>query len=75
METKHLSTNQYQKNIASKKKITKKKQFFFVRRFYTLHEQNLSNLRPVLSITFPPRIPKIKKILTLDFGKWGQKDI
>ena len=32
---------------------------FFARQFYTLYEQNLSNLKPLLSITFPPRIPKI----------------
>jgi hypothetical protein len=24
---------------------------------------------------FSPRIPKIQKVRTLDFGKWGQKDV
>ena len=38
---------------------------FFVRRFYTLYEQKCSNVRPLLSITFPQWFRKSKK-----FGHW-----
>ena len=35
------------------------------RRFYTVYEQKFSNLRPLLSITFPQGFRKSKK-----FGRW-----
>ena len=38
---------------------------FFAQRFYTLHEQTYSNLRPPLSISFPQGFRKSKK-----FGHW-----
>ena len=47
---------------------------FFAAAIYTLFELKVSNLRPLLFITFSPRIPKILKVWTLDFWKWGQKD-
>ena len=41
------------------------KQTLFPRRFYTLYEQKLLNLRPLLSITVPQGFRKSKK-----FGHW-----
>ena len=32
-------------------------------------------LHPLLSITFPQGFQKFKKVGTLDFRKWGQKDV
>ena len=37
-----------------------KKNFFFAWQFYTLYKQNFSNLRPLLSITFPEGFQKSK---------------
>ena len=56
-----------------KKKNNTQQNTFLPRQFYTLYEQQFSNLRPLLSIIFFPKIPKIKKVCTLEFGKWGQK--
>ena len=75
-ETKHLltdadgSTNT--RNPASKAKFAKK-QTFFVRQFYTIYKQKFSNLRPLLSITFPQEFQKSKKFGHLTSGSWGKK--
>ena len=61
------------KNSASKAKFAKK-HFLFAWQFYTYYEQKLSNLRPLLLITFSKN-PKIWKVWTFDFGTWGQKDV
>ena len=46
------------------KKICKK--LFSPRQFYTLYEQKFSNLRPLLSLTFPQGFRKSRK-----FGHWA----
>ena len=38
-----------------------KQTFFFVRQFYTLYEQKTSNIRQILSISFPQGFQKPKK--------------
>ena len=43
-------------------------------RLYTLYHEKLSNLRPLLSITLPPRILNLQNFWTSNFGKGGQKD-
>ena len=43
-------------------------------RFYTLYEQKFSNLRPLLSITFPKGFRKSKKIGHWTLGK-GEKNV
>ena len=57
-ETKHLSTNAdsstHTKKILLARLISpKKKKLFFVQRVFTLNKQKFSNLRLLLSITFP----------------------
>ena len=49
---------------------------FFARQFHTFYEKKFDNLRPLLSIPFPKglQISKKKK-WTLDFGKWGKKQM
>ena len=51
-------------------KIRKKKKTYFPRHFYTIFEEKCSNLRPLLSITFPQgfQIPKI-------FGQWTSRSL
>ena len=44
-------------------------------RFYTLYEQKLSNLRPLLFITFPQGFLKSKKIGHWTSGSGGKKPI
>ena len=51
----------------SEKKKNKKLYFFLPLRFYTLYKQKFSNLRQILSITFPQGF-RISKIL--DIGLW-----
>ena len=62
-ETKHLLTDADSSTDTKKSLLVRqnspKKKLIFARRFYTLYEQKFSNLRPFLSTTFPPRIPKI----------------
>ena len=72
-ETKHLlpvtdSSTDNKKNPASKAK-SAKKQPFFARQFYTLYEQKFSNLRPLLSITFPQGKDS-KNLKSLGNGLW-----
>ena len=66
------SLDRCQKNPASKAKFATKKTFF-ARRFYTLYEQKLSNLIPILSITFPPGFQKSKKFGHWTLGSWGKQ--
>ena len=64
-ETKNLSTDADSstdtKKVLLGRQNSPKNKLFFARRFYTLYEQKFSNLRPLLSITFPQgfRISKI----------------
>ena len=51
-----------------------KKTFLFARRFLTIFKQKCSNLRPLLSITFPQGF-WISKNIGHPIGKWGQKDV
>ena len=51
------------------KKKSEKKTVLF-RRFYILYGQKFSHLRPLLSITFPPRFQKSKIKKSLDVGVW-----
>ena len=44
-----------------------------MRRFYTLYELKYSNLRPLLSITFPQGFRKSKKFGHLTSGSGGKK--
>ena len=53
------------KNPSSKAKFSGKKKPIFGRRFYTLNEQKYSNLRPLLTITFPKVFQNSKKL-----GHW-----
>ena len=68
-ETKHLSTDADSstdtKKILLVRQNSPKNNFCFARRFYTLYEQKCSNLRPLLSITFPQGFRISKK-----FGHW-----
>ena len=76
-ETNNLLTNadsstNTEKNLLVRQNLPK---FFCVRQFYNLYKQKFSNLRPLIFYHFCPRIPKLLKFWTLDFGKWGQKDV
>ena len=51
--------------VAPIPKICQKNKLFIARQFYTLHEQNFSNLRPFLFKKFPQGYQKSKK-----FGQW-----
>ena len=42
--------------------------------FDTLYEKKFSNLRPLLSLSFPQGFQK-SKVCTLDFVNWGQKSL
>ena len=66
--------HQYQKNPTSKAKFAEKL-IFFARRFYTLYEHKLSNLRPVLSITFPQRFRISKNVGHPTSGRGGKKSV
>ena len=48
---------------------------FLPRRFYTLYEQKFSNLRPILSITFPQGFRKFKMFGHLTLGSGGKKTV
>ena len=48
---------------------------FFFLQFETTSKQKCSNLRTLLSTTFPPRIVNLKKYWTSIFRKWGQKGV
>ena len=68
-DTKHFwtdagSSTDTQKILLVRQNSSKNK-LFFVRPFFTLYEQKCSNLRPLLSITFPKKFRKSKK-----FGHW-----
>ena len=45
----------------------------FLRQFYTLYKQKVSNMRPLLSITFPQRVRKSKKFGYWTSGSGGKK--
>ena len=51
----------------------KKKKTFFARRVQTTFKQKCSNLRPLLSITFPQGFRIFKNIGHLTSGNWGKK--
>ena len=56
------------------KKISKKN--FFTVAIFTLYEQKFSNLRPLLSITFPPQgFGKSKKFEHWTLGSGGKKTV
>ena len=59
----------------SKAKFAEKNNFFFARQFYTLFEQKFSNLRPLLSITFPQGFQKSKKFGHWTLGSGGKKTV
>ena len=61
------------KNPTSKAKFTDKKNYFFVRRLYTLYKQKLSNLRPLLAFTFPKGFRKSKKLSHWTSRSGGKK--
>ena len=50
-----------------------KNKLFFPRRYYTLYKQKFSNLRPLLSITFPREFLKSKKFGHGTSGSGGKK--
>ena len=60
------------KQSEQSKKVCKK--LFSPRQFYTLYQQKFSNMRPIISITFPQSFRKYKKVWTLESMKGGQKD-
>ena len=49
------------------------KNLFWLRQFYTLYQQKISNLRPHLSITFPQRLQIFKKFGHWTLGSGGNK--
>ena len=57
-----------------KKKKTEKKTVL-PRQFYTLYEHKFSNLRPLLSITFPQRFRESKKFAHWTSGSGGKKTV
>ena len=63
----------------TKKMLLSKAKFiiFFCFLALTVHPLwlKVSNLRPLLSITFHKWLKKILRVWTLDFRKWGQKDV
>ena len=61
---KESAKGRFFENPASKAKLAQKLTFF-AWRFYTLYEQKFSNLRPLLSITFPQGFRKYRQ-----FGHW-----
>ena len=80
-ETKNLLTNAdrstNKKNHANKTKFVKvkKKNFFLRDNFTPFMSKSFSILRPVFSIFVPQGFWNVQKFCTLDFAKWGQKDI
>ena len=56
-----------------KKKIVQK--HFLPWQFYTLYEQKLSNLRPLISITFPQGFRKSKKFGQSTSGSGSKKTV
>ena len=72
-ETKNLSTDADSstdtKILLVRQNLPKKKPLFFAQKFYTLYEQKLSNLRPLLSLTFPQGVRKSKK-----FNHWTSEN-
>ena len=53
--------------------VRQNKHFFFARRFQTTFKQKCSNLRPLLSITFPKGFQISKNIGHLTLGSGGKK--
>ena len=58
-----------------KAKSAKKKKLFFARLFYTTSKQKCSNVRPILSITFPQGFRISKNIGHLTLGSGGKKTV
>ena len=78
-ETKHLSTDaassaDNKKNPASKAKLIKNQTFFCSSILHPLWAKVFKSETTSFPL-FSQRIRKIKKVWTLDFGKWGQKDV
>ena len=67
-DTKHLSTDA--DSITDTKKILIEKPNLLKK---NLFEEMFSNLRPLLSKTFPQEFLNFFKVWTLDFGKGGEK--
>ena len=70
-ETKHLltdanSSTETKKIQIVRQNLQKKKHFFLALQFYSLYKHKVSNLRPLLSITFQQGFRKSKK-------NWGKK--
>ena len=63
----------FKRSEQRKKKIRKK--LSSLRQFYTLFEQVFSNLRPLLSITFPQKFHKPKKFGHWTSGSGGKKAV
>ena len=55
------------------KKKNHEKNFFLLWQFYTRYEQQLSNLRPLLSMIFPQGFQKSEKFGHLTLGSAGKK--
>ena len=49
--------------------------FFLPQQFYTLYGQKFSNLKPLLSITFPQGFRKSKKFAHWTSGSGGKRDV
>ena len=63
-----------QKTFKQSEQIKKsKKNTFFAGQFYTFYEQKFSNLRPLLSITFPQGFRESKKFGHWTLGSGGKK--
>ena len=71
-ETKNLSTDADSSNDTKKillvRQNSQQQKIFFTRQFYTLHEEKFSNLRPLLSITFPQGFQEPKKFRLCEVG-------
>ena len=57
------------------RKISTKNYFFFARRFYTISKLKCSNVRPLLSITFPQGFRISKNIGHPTLGSGGKKTV
>ena len=51
------------------------KNFFATQRFYTLYEQKFSNVRQLISNTFPKGFQKSKKFGHWTLGSGGKKNV
>ena len=75
-EKKHLSTDAYNSTNAKKILLVRQnspKTTFFAWQFCTLYLQKVSNLRPILNITFLQGFQKSKKFGQWTLGNGGKK--